>query len=228
MSKKSNLLALFVLTTTLLFAQKEYNQYDANNKRHGEWMKLYSNKNIRYKGQFSHGKEIGVFKYYAVTGEKHPIVIKQFTQNSDLAEVQFFSKNGILKSQGKMKGKKRIGKWIYYFNDGKTLLSEENYKDGTLDGQVITYYKNGKKTEVANYLKGKLHGKRIRYRDSGKETENFTYRNGVIHGPAIIYDEKGEVYAKGNYKNGIKSGTWEFNMDGEMVKVLADKIKINK
>lgn len=228
MFKKSYLLVLFVLTSTILFAQKGYNQYDSNNKRHGVWKKFYRNKNIRYQGEFNHGKEIGTFKYYAVTGEKHPIVIKQFTQNSDLTEVQFFSKKGILESQGKMKGKKRVGKWTYFFKDGKTLLSEENYKDGKLDGQATTYYKNGKKTEVANYLNGKLHGKRMRYSDSGKEIESFTYRSGVIHGPAIIYDEKGEVYAKGSYKNGIKSGIWEFNMDGEMVKVEADKIKIKK
>ena len=35
------------------------------------------------------------------------------------------------------------GKWKFFFDDGK-ILSEENYKNGLLDGDLINYYPNGK------------------------------------------------------------------------------------
>ncbi|HIP49601.1 MAG TPA: toxin-antitoxin system YwqK family antitoxin [Lutibacter sp.] len=224
MNKKHKLVLFLFLSTFITFAQNKHNQVDTNGKRHGIWKKLYRNGNVRYTGEFNHGKEVGTFNFYAITGEKKPIVVKIFQANKSLTAVEFFSKKGVPESKGNMQGKNRIGEWIYYFNDGKTILSKENYIDGLLDGKFQVFYKNGKLTELAHYQKGKLNGKRIRYSDTGKETENITYKTGVMHGPAIIYDEKGEVYAKGSYIEGIKSGVWEFNMDGEMVKVEADKI----
>jgi antitoxin component YwqK of YwqJK toxin-antitoxin module len=56
----------------------------------------------------------------------------------------------------------------------------------------------------------------------------LSFKDGVMHGPAILYNPDGTVFAKGNYENGIKSGTWEFNMDGEMVKSAPDKIRLKK
>jgi len=228
MRKKHTLILFLFLTSLLTFAQDKNNQVDANGKRHGIWKKLYRNGNTRYTGEFNHGKEIGTFNYYAITGEKKPIVIKNFQKNSTRADVRFFSKDGVLESEGNMQKKNRIGEWIYFFNDGKTILSKENYINGLLDGKLEVFYKNGKLTELAHYQKGKLNGQRIRYGDTGKETENISYKEDVIHGSAIIYDEKGDVYARGSYTNGIKSGVWEFNMDGEMVKVEADKIRLKK
>lgn len=215
---------LFVFISINFVAQSKLNQFDENGKRHGVWKKLFRNGNKRYVGQFEHGKEIGTFKFYAITGEEHPMVEKEFSQGSDIVKVTYYSTKGLLESQGKMNGKDRIGSWNYYFPDGKTLLSTESYKEGLLDGEANTYYKDGKLNEIAHYKAGKLHGNRIRYDDKEKQTENLTFKAGTIHGPAIIYDEKGEVFARGNYENGIKTGIWEFNMDGEMVKSEPDKI----
>jgi antitoxin component YwqK of YwqJK toxin-antitoxin module len=215
---------IFIFVSQSLIAQSTLNQLDSNGKRHGVWKKLYKNGNKRYVGQFEHGKEVGTFNFYAVTGEEHPMVIKEFTKESNFVDVRYFTNKGILESQGKMDGKNRIGNWIYYFSDGKTILSNETYKEGLLDGEAKTFYKDGKLAEIAHYKAGKLHGNRIRYSDEGKPTENLTYEAGTMHGPAIIYDEKGELYARGSYENGIKSGEWEFNMDGEMVKTQAEEI----
>jgi antitoxin component YwqK of YwqJK toxin-antitoxin module len=211
-----SLIALFLSVN--LWAQTEINQLDAQGKRHGIWKKLYQNGNLRYIGQFEHGKEVGTFKFYPITGEKHPMVIKKFNKTTDLATVEYYSTKGVLESTGQMSGKKRIGQWTYFFADGKTVMSIENYKDGLLDGELKIFYKSGKLTELSHYKNGKKHGNSLRYSDEGVLMENLTYKDGVIHGPAVIYDEKGEVFARGSYENGIKAGIWEFNMDGEMVK----------
>jgi len=225
MPKKVYLLSFFIFFVSYSFSQSNINQFDSEGKRHGNWKKLYSNGNIRYKGVFSHGKEIGIFKFYNVTGEKSPRVTKTYKLTATIVDVQFFSKKGIIESKGQMQDKKRVGKWMYFFKDGKTILSTENYKNGFLEGKFQIFYKNGKLTELAHYKNGKLNGKRIRYSDDGETTEDITYQAGIMHGPAIIYDEKGEIYSKGNYTDGIKTGIWEFNMDGVMVKTTPDKIK---
>lgn len=226
MTKRLIVSLLFIFISINFVAQSKLNQFDDDGKRHGVWKKLFRNGNKRYVGQFEHGKEVGTFKFYAITGEEHPMVEKEFTKGSNIVNVRYYSTEGVLESQGRMKGKHRIGSWNYYFSDGKTLLSTESYKEGFLDGEEKTYYRKGGLVEVAHYKLGKLHGNRIRYSDEGKPTENLTYQAGVVHGPAIIYDEKGEIFARGSYENGIKAGIWEFNMDGEMVKSAPDKIKL--
>ena len=137
-------------------AQK-INQFDENKKRTGLWKKYYSNKRIRYVGRFLHGKEVGTFRYYDITTSKHPTIIKEFSSTSDSASVQFFDLNGKLTSKGMMVGRKRVGKWMYFFADGK-LFSEEYYEDGELDGDLKNYYKNGKLLEHTQYRNGKKHG----------------------------------------------------------------------
>jgi len=225
MFKKFFILIFILFISDLTNAQSTLNQLDVNGKRHGVWKKLYANGNLRYVGSFEHGKEIGTFKFYAITGEKHPMVIKKFKVSNAIADVQYFSTNAVLESEGKMDGKKRIGVWTYYFVDGKTILSTESYKNGLLDGVTKTYYNSGEVAEIAHFQADKLNGNRTRYSDTGAVTENLTYQNGIIHGPAVIYDQEGAIFAQGSYENGIKTGIWEFNMDGEMVKSSPDKMR---
>lgn len=225
MYKKIVVVLFLLFVSGEIISQSKINQFDKSGKRHGIWRKTHPNGNIRYKGQFEHGKEVGTFQFYAITGGEHPMVIKEFKKETSLLDVYFYSNKGVIESKGKMDGKKRIGIWIYFFSDGTTILSSESYKDGLLDGEVKIYYKSGILTEVSHYKAGKLHGNRIRYSDSGVVTENLTYQDDIMHGPAIIYDNEGEIFAKGNYENGIKTGVWEFNMDGEMVKSTPDKIR---
>ncbi len=223
---KSISLSLFLFIFSFMaISQNKNNQFDSDGKRDGIWSKKYPNGNIRYKGEFLKGKEVGTFKFYALTGEEHPVVIKTFNSSNTICDVQFFSNKAVLKSVGKMIEKKRMGSWNYFFGDGKTLLSVESYKDGLLDGELKIFYKSGKTAEIAHYKAGKLHGNTKRFSEEGKVYENLTYKNGIMHGPAIIYDKKGVVFAKGNYIDGIKSGIWYFNSNGEMLKVTPDKIR---
>jgi len=213
---KKYALISFMLLNFVAFAQ--VNQFDAQGKRHGVWTKNFRNGNLRYKGRFEHGVEVGVFEFYAITGEEKPIVIKDNTQGNGLVKVSFFTKHGILESTGFMQGKERTGLWTYYFSDGKTVLSTENYQNNELNGEVRTYYRNGQLTKLAHYKNGQLEGVRIMYSKSGKVLEELTYKAGVMDGPATVYDDNAVIFAKGNYKNGMRVGTWEFNIDGEMIK----------
>ncbi|WP_193703513.1 toxin-antitoxin system YwqK family antitoxin [Tenacibaculum finnmarkense] len=205
------LLSVFFMTS---IEAQELNKIDANGNRIGAWKKLYSNGKVRYTGQFENGKEVGIFKFYSITSSGSPISTKTYVNGT--ATVKFYTEFGKLKSQGKMIGKKRVGKWVYYFLNGKPV-SQENYKDGKLDGIFKNYYPNGNLTQELHYLKGKKNGISKTFTDSAILIEETLYVNGKLEGKATYYDLKGGIKEEGMYKNGKRVGKWEFYMDGEKV-----------
>jgi len=213
--------SLFAFVLIILFSfqsvngQEKINQFDTNGKRIGVWKKYYNNKRIRYQGQFKEGKEVGVFKYYSVLSSEYPTVIKTFLKNSSQANVQFFTEKGILESEGVMNGKNRIGKWLYYHPDGKSILSEENYVNGVLNGESKTYYLNGKTTEFSHFKNGKLHGNLKRYADNGILLDDLNYMNDKLHGAAKYFNMDGQLIYWGDYENDEKVGKWEFFENGK-------------
>lgn len=209
----STALLLSVFFIGAIKAQK-LNKLDANGKRTGIWQKKYDNGNVRYSGEFKAGKEIGTFKFYSVRSSSQPTILKIFS--NDTASVSFYNDLGKLKSKGRMIGKKRIGKWIYYFSNGK-LFSEEEYIDGKLDGVLKNYYANGNLTEESIYKGGNKNGVSKIFTDSGILIEEVIYVDGKLEGEGKYYDLKGGLKEKGIYKNGKRIGKWEFYMDGEIV-----------
>lgn len=195
--------------------QEKINQFDTNGERTGVWKKYYNNKRIRYQGQFRTGTEIGVFNYYSALSSEHPIVIKTFKKNSNLATIKFYTEKGILESEGAMIGKNRVGKWLYYHIDGKTILSEETYENGILNGTSKTFYLTGKMTEVSQYKNGKLHGNLKRYADNGVLLDDLTYEKGKLHGPAKYYNMAGKLIYWGDYENDEKIGKWKYFENGK-------------
>ncbi len=212
------LFSIAIISIHFSYAQSEINRLDADGKRDGVWRKYYSNKRIRYQGKFNHGKEVGVFKYYSAANSDHPVVIKKYNPDNSLAEVSFYSVNGLLESKGKMLGKNRVGKWLFYHEDGKILMSEENYANGKLDGEYKTFYKTGKSTEVAYYSNGLLDSVYKKYSIKGHLYQHFTYKGGELHGKAVYYSRKtGALTTKGAFKNNVRVGTWENYVDGELI-----------
>tara|TARA_R110001583_G_scaffold5921_8_gene31239 strand:- start:5186 stop:5824 length:639 start_codon:yes stop_codon:yes gene_type:complete len=196
-------------------AQERVNQFDLNGKRTGVWKKYYTNNNIRYEGEFKAGEEVGVFKYYSVLSSKHPIIIKTFNETDEIAVVKFYSNEGILESIGEMQGENRIGKWVYFQPDGKTVLIEELYENGALNGEFKSFYKTGKITEILNYKNGKLHGNSKRFADNGNLLDDLNYYEGRLQGLAKYYNIDGQLIYTGNYENDEKVGEWEYFENGK-------------
>lgn len=217
MIKTRELFVLSLVVTILfrgtVFAQK-INQLNTKGKRTGVWKKYYPNGDIRYEGQFKNGKEIGTFTFYN-QGSAYPSIIKIFSRKSDTATVKFYEKSRV-KTIGKMIGRKRVGKWIYYYSDGNRIFSEENYKDGKLNGPLKNYYSNGKLTEETDYKNGKKDGVSKIYTEAGVLIEEVHYINGKLNGLAKYFDIKGVIKEKGKYANGERIGKWEYYIDGEL------------
>ncbi len=205
-----------------LYAQK-INQFDANKKRTGIWRKYYSNKTIRYEGQFKNGKEVGVFKFYRESNSKTPSIIKRYSTESDTITVEFYSPRGKLESKGFFIDKTRVGAWKYYFKNGN-LMSEENYHQGKLHGKVVNYYPNKKPTEITFYKNGLKEGLSKKFSSDGILIEELQYKNDKPNGLAKFFELNGNLKEKGVYKNGKRVGKWEFYLDGE----IADDEELKK
>ena len=220
-------LIIFLITGIIsVNGQNKINQMDSNGKRDGVWKKYYSNNRVRYMGQFVHGKEVGVFKYFSASNSDNPIIIKKYHKNDNLADVQFFTSNGVIESKGMMKGKKREGKWLFYHADGKTVMSEEHYKNGKLEGSYKTFYSNGEATEITSYKNGLQHGNYKKYSIKGFLYQDFNYANGMLNGLATYFSRKtGDIIKKGPYKDDLRVGTWENYVDGELVSTEQPAIK---
>jgi len=226
MKKIIFLLVLLISTVFSTIAQTGVNQFDKNGDRHGVWKKFYSNDRIRYSGKFDHGKEIGTFKYYSASNSDFPILVKNYQSSDKLAKVQFFTPSGVLESKGKMNGKLREGKWLYYHPDGKSVMSEENYLNGKLEGEYKTFYNNGEPTEITSYKNGLLDGNYKKYSIKGFLYQDFNYKSGKLNGMAIYYSRKtGDLIKKGPFKNDLRVGTWENYADGELISTEQPAIK---
>ena len=214
------LILLIALVSSITFAQ-EINQKDVNGFRHGEWRKNFEGtKVLRYEGQFNHGEEIGTFKFYKnIDGQSVLTATRTFSPNSDLAEVKFYSSTKNLISEGKMRGKTYVGKWIYYHNKSKVVMTEEFYDHkGKLEGLKKTYYLSGQLAQQENYSSGILVGESKWFSESGKVIRVFNYQNGELHGPAKIYDVKGNIEMEGVYQNDRRHGIWKFYKNGKFDK----------
>ena len=227
---KNILFSILFLSATTIIAQN--NQFDSNGKRHGLWKKSFKNGRIRYQGKFNHGKEVGTFKFYSAKSSDHPIIIRTFNTNDNTAVTKFYTTDGKLESEGTMQGKKRIGKWIYYHKDGKTIMLEENYVDGKLHGSYKTFYPNKKPTIIANYKNGLLHGNFKRYAIKGYLYQDLNYKNGKLDGEATYFDRKtGKIIKTGKLVDDEKVGVWKYYVDGVMIEakeIVKPKIKDRK
>lgn len=216
MLNRIQFLLVFVFCSLVSTAQE--NQLDANGNRHGLWKGTYEkSKNLRYEGTFEHGKEVGLFKFYADLKNKQLMATRDFSKGDGSCYTVFY--NGKFKvSEGDLVNKKPEGIWKYYHNKSDKVMTLENYKNGKLEGEKNVYYTNGQLAEKAFYKNNVLDGKYVKYAENGKLIEESTYSKGELNGSASFYDGEGNLLVKGEYKKNKKVGTWETYENGKLVK----------
>lgn len=211
---------LFIIICNCFSFAQDINQFDVDGKRHGIWKKYYNDTHIiRYEGEFNHGKEVGLFKYYTIERKKALLTAtKLFRTNDNIAEIKFLASNGKIISEGQMDGKTYIGTWKYYQKNTDALLTLEHYtNDGELNGERFVYYPNGQIAEKQNYSHGKLEGPAIWYSVKNVVLKEMNYVTGELHGPAKFYNPKGELVSEGQYKRDKKDGLWKYYEGNELV-----------
>ena len=121
-------------------------------------------------------------KKIEVTEQKYkdgsPKLVVTYEVNGDtktkLSAIQYYQ-NGQIEYQGSYnKEGKRVGHWVYYYEDG-TLWSEAEYLNGERHGKSAVYYENGKVRYTGNYKDGKTVGKWLFYDEKGNIVKELNY-----------------------------------------------------
>lgn len=207
---KTKIVSLFALTCCSLvtFAQ-DVNKTDANGKRDGKWVGYYENTNrVRYEGVFKNGVEQGVFNFYEDSPKSNIVAKRDFSLGNGNALTTFFDSKGKKVSEGNFKNKEKDGKWLYFQADGLTIMSEENYVNGLLDGQRKVFYKSGQLSDDMTYKNGKLQGKVFQYAENGQVIKEEFYVDDVKNGKATYRDASGKITQEGEFEMGKKIGAW--------------------
>ncbi|GAA4319922.1 hypothetical protein GCM10023115_46670 [Pontixanthobacter gangjinensis] len=215
MNKHLIFLILSLSFSTLCKSQN--NQLDSQGRRHGYWKVDFEGTfDPKFEGNFEHGQETGIFKFYKKGFYQHPSAIMEFQEDTDSVQVTYFTQSGKPISEGKMLNKKREGEWLYFHQQSDSIMMKEDYRNDLLHGLQETFYPNGKLAEKTEYSKGEKHGKSFIYADNGQVTKELTYQNGKLHGPATYYNVKSEKTMEGSYLEGNKFGTWKYYSEGKL------------
>lgn len=216
---KCLLLTLFMVITQSIVYSQAINQVDENGKNHGLWKKNFEKTNVlRYEGEFSHGREVGLFKFYKnINGKAVLSATKQFDPANNTAYVKFLASNGSIISEGLMHERDYVGVWKYYHKNSNQLMTLEHYnKNGQLEGERLIYYANGQIAEKTLYKNGQLDGKAVWYSENAVLIKENNYVLGELHGEAIFYDKNGKLIIEGQYKRDKKHGVWKYYEDGKL------------
>ena len=132
-------------------------------------------------------------------------------------------------SKGVYKEGLKQGVWKKYYSNGKEFIVA-NYINDTLEGKVISYYKNGYTQAENDYLRGKLNGISKQYDIKGRPIRQISYQNNLIYGNCIYYED-GIIYNEQYYKYGIPNGPCkEYDKKGNLIAeytILATGERIN-
>ncbi len=202
-------LILLLFCQGLIFGQAEkeaLNKTNANGQKQGEWKVNYPDGNLRYHGFFADGKPVGTFQYYDSTGTLK--AVNEFKSNSQTAYHQAFAESGFVIAKGNFVNQQKDSAWIYYNAADSTLISEENFQNGTLHGKSITYYANEEPAEILHYDRGVLQGQWKKYFANGVLQTAAFYENGQLHGAFVSYHPNGQEHLSGSYQSGQKIGIW--------------------
>ncbi len=108
------------------------------------------------------------------------------------------------------------GEWKKYYSNGKEFIIA-NYINDTLEGKVVSYYKNGSIQAENDYLKGKLNGISKQFDIKGKAIREISYQNNLIYGNCVYYED-GVIYNERYYKKGIVNGLCkDYDEDGNIM-----------
>ena len=120
------LFCLFLFSATL-FSQ-EINKLDEKGLKDGLWKGVYeTSKRPRYEGTYSHGKEIGTFKFFDDTAVGTVVATREFNTKDNSCYTIFYNQKKNKVSEGKVVNKLFEGEWKYYHEDSDKIMTLELY-----------------------------------------------------------------------------------------------------
>jgi antitoxin component YwqK of YwqJK toxin-antitoxin module len=188
----------------------DYNKKDAKGKRDGLWVQQWKDtRNLLYKGQYSHGKPVGMWERYYPDGALASTI--NHVQDTTIIDAVFYHSNGVNKaSEGRFVKKKKEGNWKIWSESG-ALVSDENFRDSLLDGTCKYFFENGKILKIETFKLGMPEGPFTEFYENGKKKSEGSYAGGEKDGAFKQWFESGTLDCEGKYYKGLQDGMWYYN-----------------
>lgn len=193
---------LFFISISYVTAQ---NHIDADGLKQGPWSKKYPWGSVRYEGEFTDDKEVGIFRFY--DQNEKLISERQYETPGGISNAVIYMPNGSIEAIGRFNGKNKIGEWKYFSTRGY-LVSTDVYVDGLKDGPENKYYSDSTLAEYIEWKLDKKNGLYAKYFSEGSYELKANYLNDQLHGLFTKYYISGEKRIAGEYKKGLKHGKW--------------------
>ncbi len=202
------------LLTTLVVAQPA-NRTDAQGRKQGEWARTWDhNGRLRYSGTFKDGRPIGEFKHYDEEGAL--TTIQRHAGDGRTSRAEHFHAQGRVLARGKYVDQKKDSLWSYFDAHG-ALRRTEGYRMGTLHGDRISYYPDGRVADHEYFREGVQHGEHKAWFADGSRRLEARYENGVANGMMTFFYPGGKKEIEGRMVNGDRDGAWfYYNPDGSI------------
>lgn len=179
-----------------------YYEDDAPAGEHAIW---YEDGVLKEKGTWEQGKRLGTWEYKAPNGR--PCLTEVYDSAGKLSQVPLCqTMTGKSLSIGTFKNGQGV---LKRYDMTGSLLAEEPYSNGRINGVVSIYDSAGKVAERHTYVLGTLHGQLETYWPEVQKLQSrTTIAQGIKQGLYDAWHPSGKPAAKGWYKNGQKDSLW--------------------
>ena len=96
----------------------------------------------------------------------------------------------------------KSGKWVYYDDSLQVPLSESDYLNGRLNGDIVQYHENGKASYIGIYKNDKPHGISTWFDDYEMKTSEVNFVEGLKEGIQSFWNFSGVLTKEEVYENG--------------------------
>ncbi len=181
---------------------KEYEGKLTSGKRKGDWITYYRNGRRESVIHYVNGTIHGYYETFDRDGVLHHI---QIYENDTLKGQKFFNKTGNILSKAYNPG----GDFTIqaFFPDG-TPEYTATYRQGLLEGKIVSLYHSGKTKTIQNFKKGRKNGLLEAYYETGDLQFRVNYKEGNEHGYYRSYYKNGRINEEGWFQDGKKQQQW--------------------
>lgn len=156
-------------------------------------------------GEFVDGKREGAWKFYVLEDKTFKKILQQevsFSKGEKNGLFKYFFPSGNIGVEGKYIANKLEGEVKSYYDEGK-LYGTRLYINGMKSGRHTYLHPNGKIELEHNFINDSLNGLYQTFYTNGNIQESFSYQAGKENGIYKYFYENGQLWIEKEYKNGL-------------------------
>ncbi len=163
-------------------------RYDRRGRLDGPFSSWRDRKTPRVQGAYERGQRVGMWSWFDRSNNKE--------------------------REGEYRADKKVGPWFEWLEN--KLISSSTYSNGRLDGEFVTFDKNGNELGRLAFKDGT--GTMLTFHANQQPASKQQMLRGALHGSYQELSVNGKILIDGRYANHRKHGWWrEYNEQGALL-----------